>query len=110
MRFLVVDDEAYISEEMKRILSSLYPDADVLIFTHPERALEAAQQHSIDVAFLDIKMRGLSGLELAVKLKKIKPDTHIIFVTGFACLFTLSGFSVTKSKTTLAEGKDILFF
>lgn len=83
MRFLAVDDEIYILEEMKKILSGLYPDAEVLSFTCPERALESAEQYPVNVAFLDIKMRGMSGLELAIKLKKIKPDIHIIFVTGF---------------------------
>ena len=37
----------------------------------------------MDVAFLDIQTGGMNGLQLAVELKKMKPDIHIIFVTGY---------------------------
>ncbi len=83
MRFLVVDDELFILEEMKKILNDLYPDSEIRSFSGSRQALEAFPEFPADAAFLDIKMRKMSGLELAVELKKIKPDIHIIFVTGF---------------------------
>lgn len=83
MRFMAVDDEILILEEIKKILIELYPDAEVNSYTSPEEALNLFEQNPADVAFLDIKMRKMSGLELAVRLKNIKPDIHIIFVTGY---------------------------
>lgn len=83
MRFFAVDDEMLILDEMKKILGKLYPAAEIYCFTCPEQALEAFSEYPADVAFLDIKMRKMSGLQLAVRLKKIKPELHIIFVTGF---------------------------
>lgn len=38
---------------------------------------------SVDVAFLDIEMGGMNGLELAVRIKQLQPDAHIVFVTGY---------------------------
>lgn len=48
-----------------------------------EELLEFAEREHIDIAFLDINMRGITGLELAEKLEKINPRLNIIFVTGF---------------------------
>ena len=53
-------------------------------YTWPDDALEGAKAHPMDVAFLDIQTGGMSGLELALELKKIQPGIHIIFVTGFS--------------------------
>lgn len=41
------------------------------------------EKESFDVAFLDIEMPGMSGIELAKKLKDIKPYLNIIFVTAY---------------------------
>ncbi len=83
MRFLAVDDEIYILEEMVKILRRVQPKTEVLSFTRPDEAIRAAERQTIDVAFLDIHLGKMSGLELAVRLKNIKPDMHIIFVTGY---------------------------
>ncbi len=82
MRFLVVDDEKNMVERLLDILHKARPEAEILSFTWPEDALEAAAQRPADVAFLDIEMGSMTGLELAVRLKRQNPDIHIIFVTG----------------------------
>ena len=84
MNFLVADDEMLQLEELVSVLKRLYPDSAVFSHTWPDDALETAKLHPVDVAFLDIQMGGMNGLELAVRLKKIKPDIHIIFVTGYS--------------------------
>lgn len=83
MRFLAVDDEKIMLERLRDILQKVRPEADVISFTWPDDALDAAEQQTVDVAFLDIEMGGMTGLELAVRLKRINPDIHIIFVTGY---------------------------
>ena len=82
MRFLAVDDEKIMLERLRDLLQRIHPAAEILGFIWPEDALEAAEQQTIDVAFLDIEMGGMTGLELAARLKKSNPDIHIIFVTG----------------------------
>lgn len=84
MRFLAVDDEQLLLNKLVNTLKVARPEAEILSFSWPDDALSAAEQSSIDVAFLDIQMGGMSGLELAGRLKKIKPDIHIIFVTGYS--------------------------
>lgn len=84
MRFLAVDDEPFMLSGLVSVLHDLRPEAEVLSFCWPEDALEAAEKQPADVAFLDIQMGGMSGLQLAARLKKLKPDIHIIFVTAYS--------------------------
>ena len=83
MRFLVVDDEPMMLEELTEMLGNIRPGADVLGFTKPRTALAEMEHQTADVAFLDIQMGSMSGLELAEQLKRLHPDLHIIFVTGY---------------------------
>lgn len=84
MRFLVVDDEKMMLDGLEMMLKKLRPEAEILSFSWPEDALAAAGAVPADAAFLDIQMGGMTGLELAVRLKRLRPDMHIIFVTGYA--------------------------
>lgn len=83
MRFLAVDDEPFLLENLKDALEQLRPEAEVLTFSRPREALSAIERQRADVAFLDIQMPGMNGLELAEQLKRLQPDVHIIFVTGY---------------------------
>ena len=84
MKILAVDDEYFALELMKRALDevaggeTIYPCRDV------QSALEVARQNKIDVAFLDIYMPEMSGIQLALELKRLNPKVNIIFATGFS--------------------------
>lgn len=82
MRFLAVDDEPLLLDDLRNALEQLRPGAEVLGFTRPREALSAMEDRRADAAFLDIEMGSMTGLELAEKLKRLQPDLHIIFVTG----------------------------
>lgn len=84
MRFLAVDDELPMLNGLVSALRGARPEAEVLPFRWPEDALKELRLRPADVAFLDIQMGGMTGLQLAMELKKIKPDIHIIFVTGYS--------------------------
>lgn len=84
MRFLAVDDEPFILAELKDTLEQVRPGAEVLCFTEPDEALAAVGNQRINAAFLDIQMGKMSGLQLALKLKKNNPDIRIVFVTGYS--------------------------
>ncbi len=60
------------------------PDADITAFDDQDELLEDAKNSGCDIAFLDIHMRGMTGVELAKELKAVNPKMNIIFVTGFS--------------------------
>lgn len=78
---LVADDEPHLARALVAELKRLWPELEVV---HVARqGLEAAERISAlqpDVAFLDIQMPGLSGLEVA---QGIEGRTHVVFVTAF---------------------------
>ena len=64
------------------------PEAQVLAFDDQDELLEEAEKNGCDIAFLDIHMRGMNGVEVAKRLKNANPKMNIIFVTGFpTCAF-----------------------
>lgn len=93
MRFLAVDDEKIMLDQLTDMLGRIRPEAEILSFPWPDDALEAVKRKRVDVAFLDIETGGMTGLELAARLKKIQPDIYIIFVTGFQ-EYALDAFAV----------------
>ena len=80
-RALIADDEPHLALYLKDQLQMLWPELDVV---HVARnGIDAAQQIAAlepDLAFLDIQMPGLSGLEVA---QGIEGDTRVVFVTAF---------------------------
>lgn len=81
MRFLIVDNEENMLEKLRGILQSECPETEILTYTDPAEALEETKRQEVSAAFLDTEISGMTGLELAVYLKNINPNTHIIFVT-----------------------------
>ena len=84
MRMLCVDDEPLMLKMLESAVREASPDADITGFRYQEDLLEEAKKGGCDVAFLDIHMRGMNGVELAKELKKVNPKMNIIFVTGFS--------------------------
>lgn len=83
MRVISVDDEKLALEDLRDICLSLPQVTDFSAFSNPADALEHAAKQKIDLAFLDIEMPVMSGLELAERLLRIDKSIKIIFVTGF---------------------------
>ena len=83
VRILIVDDEQIIREGSARIIGQCMPDAQLVVCADPEEALEEVEKKAFDIAFLDVEMPGMSGVELAKKIKKLSPDTNIIFATAY---------------------------
>ena len=96
MRILVVDDEVMVLEETRNTIETVCRKAEVVIAGNWRYALKLAEEKPVDVAFLDIEMPGMNGLELSQKLKKINPDTNIIFVTAYS-EYALDAFSMYAS-------------
>lgn len=83
MNIICVDDEKLVLEDLNDTLSEFPQIKSIHTFQNPASALSFASKNTIDIAFLDIEMPIMSGLELAEKLNKINPDIKLIFVTGF---------------------------
>ena len=80
---LAVDDEKLMLNALKKAISTS-PDIDEVVeFNVCSKALEWARDNTIDIAFLDISMRGMGGLTLAETLLEMQPDCKIVFCTGY---------------------------
>lgn len=78
---LVADDEPALAEYLRARLAALWPDANVLpVARNGIEALAAIRENAPEAAFLDIRMPGLTGLELAAR---IETPTHVVFVTAY---------------------------
>lgn len=84
MNVIAVDDERLALDTLVDSVEKALPEANVYGFSKPEKALEFVSESGADIAFLDIKMRGMTGLELAKRLKDINGNVNIVFVTGYS--------------------------
>jgi len=82
MRILVVDDETLASKRVTRILNQLGYE-DITVFNESDKAMESIAQNRYDIAFLDIQMPNITGIELANKILEYEPNTFIIFQTAY---------------------------
>lgn len=96
MRILLVDDEQLQLLRLENACKKVLPDGDYFSYTNPVQAIEKNQDKMIDIAFLDIEMPKFNGIQLAKKLKKINPNTKIIFVTAYN-EYALEAFKVHAS-------------
>lgn len=83
MEILAVDDEKIALEGLMDEIKKAVPDAFVHGFRSTSEAMTFLDTCVCDVAFLDIRMRGINGLEFAKVLKTKCPKANIIFVTGY---------------------------
>jgi DNA-binding LytR/AlgR family response regulator len=78
---LIADDEELPRAELRRMLAQAWPELRVLAeCEHGPAALEALAEHEPDVAFLDIRMPGHSGLEVA---RAASGRCHVVFTTAY---------------------------
>lgn len=93
LKCLLVDDEVHALKFLERLLVP-YDSLDIVgACTNAEEALAALGREKVDVVFLDIEMRGMSGLEIAAQIERISPQTEIVFVTAYS-QFALEAFEL----------------
>ena len=83
MRIIAVDDEKIALEALSDAIKAIVTEDEVVSFRYPEDALEFIKENSCDIAFLDVEMAGMSGVELAEELKKYNSEINIVFCTGY---------------------------
>ena len=84
MNILAVDDEYYALKMLEGAIKEAVSGAALYSCQSPELAIETAKREKIDVAFLDIHLPGMSGVELAKALKDTNSKINIIFATGYS--------------------------
>ncbi len=81
MRAIIADDEQHIAQDLRRRLAQLWPELQVVAMLHDGiAAAQALQELKPDIAFLDIRMPGQSGLDAA---RSAAPDCRVAFVTAY---------------------------
>jgi DNA-binding LytR/AlgR family response regulator len=81
---VIAEDEILLRDALVQLLAEVWPELQVLAACDDGgSALEAIAQHQPDLAFLDIRMPGLTGLEVAAALAQASPRTQVVFVTAY---------------------------
>jgi DNA-binding LytR/AlgR family response regulator len=80
-RIMVAEDEPLMRERLLAMLATSWPETQVvLVAENGNDAWDGFLEHEPEVVFLDIRMPGLSGLEVAERIGKL---AHIVFVTAY---------------------------
>ena len=93
---IAVDDEALMLRALVTAIEASPDISEVVKFSDCEMALDYVENNPVDVAFLDINMRGMGGLVLAERMLKFKPHCKIIFCTGYE-EYAISAFKLHAS-------------
>jgi len=83
---LIVDDEEGPRQSLRVVFKDEY---NLLMANDGNRAIELAKQNKIDVAITDIRMVGMSGVELLEHLKAVDPAIEVIMLTAYETVDTL---------------------
>ena len=81
---VIAEDEELLRDSLVDMLNEVWPGLNIIAACEDGgAALEAIAAHQPDVAFLDIRMPGLTGLEVAAAMAEASPKTQIVFVTAY---------------------------
>lgn len=111
LRIAVCDDEPIfqnkLSEMLRAQLGQYCIDCDISCFGSGGELVKAARERlDYDIAFLDISMEGMDGLETAKRLRMFSPGVHIVFVTAFIT-YALEGYKVDAVRYLLKDGENL---
>lgn len=81
---ILVDDRKLILTGGLSVLENVMPNATVTGFTEAEEAIEYAKANRVVLAFLDIELREMTGLELCRALLDINPRTNVVYLTAYS--------------------------
>ena len=111
---IMVDDNKVFLNDGMPIIEEVIPNATVIGFTKPSEAVEYAKANRIALAFLDIEMIDVSGLDVCRKLLEINQRTNVVYLTAYrdysfdawdtgACGFLLKPIKPEDVKKLLAK-------
>jgi signal transduction histidine kinase len=110
---LIVDDEDGPRQSLRVIFKDEY---DLLMAADGPTAIQLAHAHEIDVAVLDIRMAGMSGIDVLEQLKRVCPEIEAIMITAFettdtirqalrlrACDYINKPFDIATIRTSVSQ-------
>ena len=105
---IAVDDEMLMLGALVSAVKASPDISEVVQFSGCDDALAFVKENSVDIAFLDINMRGMGGLALAEKIIDSCPDCKIVFCTGYE-EYAVSAFKLHASGYLLkpVSAKDV---
>src|SRR5262249_13065695 len=112
LRVLFVDDEKSLQEFMRSELPRL--GHEVTVCPDGRTALKVLEKSTFDAAILDLRMPGMTGIEVLEHLKRVSPDTEAVVMTGHASMETaieavrLGAFDYVTKPCKLAEIEAVL--
>lgn len=84
MKAVVAEDEELLRQALVELLGEVWPQLQIVAECEDgASALEAIAEHRPHVAFLDIRMPGLTGLDVAAAAAQASPETQAVFVTAY---------------------------
>jgi DNA-binding NtrC family response regulator len=112
LRILFADDERSLQEFMRSELPRL--GHEVVVCPDGKAAVKTLEKNTFDAAILDLRMPGLTGIEVLEQLKQVSPDTEVVIMTGHASVETaidavrLGAFDYITKPCKLAQIETIL--
>ena len=117
MRIVICDDEEKVREILLRKVGAAFPEDTIDTFSSGEELLKASEVP--DILLLDIKMPGISGMEVAKAIRERADKTVIIFITGEeqyvfdsfdvqAFHYLVKPFSDQKLEEVLNKAKELI--
>ncbi len=88
MKIFVVDDDRDFAEGLADVLEMAGHDVELAF--NGQDALEVLIQRDFDVAFMDVMMPGMNGVESFLEIRKFKPDAKVFMMTGYSVQELLS--------------------
>ena len=81
---VIAEDEKIFREALIKLLATQWPELTIVADCEDgAEALEAIAEHKPNIAFLDIRMPGLNGLDVAAATADLSPSTQVVFVTAY---------------------------
>ena len=81
---IMVDDNKVVLNGGMPIIEEVMPNATVTGFTKPSEAVEYAKANRVALAFLDIEMVDVSGLDVCRELLEVNPHTNVVYLTSYS--------------------------
>jgi len=108
VRIVLLDDERIALAVLEKNVKKALPDAEVVSFRKSGEIIEYAQNNKIDIAFLDMNLPGITGIEIAEKLKTTDDSIKFVFCTGDIDCLSDSGYSVIPKPSSVSDISGIL--
>src|SRR5437588_1759870 len=112
LRILFADDEKSLQEFMRSELPRL--GHEVTVCPDGKAGIKALEKCTFDAAVLDLRMPGMTGIEVLEQLKQLSPDTEAVVMTGHASMETaieavrLGAFDYVTKPCKLAQVETVL--